>query len=113
MDEQLWLRLDIVLNCVPIMVETGVSEVARSRRGFIAAYTNAGGNPLALGYDNFSGQDWRARRNAFVSRHYTQVLNNKEPMWDDYGFPTRRHLALIAWAFSPEPERLQSFLHGE
>jgi hypothetical protein len=34
-----------------------------------------------------------------------QVKAHGEPLWKD-GVPTRRHLALIMWAYSPSPARL-------
>jgi hypothetical protein len=30
-----------------------------------------------------------------------QVRNKKEKLFDEDDFPTRRHLALIMWAYSP------------
>jgi hypothetical protein len=35
-----------------------------------------------------------------------QVEARKEPLFDKNGWPTRRHLALIMWAYSPEPAKL-------
>lgn len=67
--------------------ELGVSEVARSSRGFLTAYKKAKGNPSRL------SKEWRVRRNAFIARHLAQYKNN----------PTyRRRLALIMWAYDPE-----------
>lgn len=69
------------------MKEKGVSEVARSPRGFLTAYKRAGGNPKKL------SDDWKKKRNAFIARHGAQYKKN----------PTRRRrLALIAWAHDPE-----------
>lgn len=63
-----WLPLEVVDRYVPAMRAQGVSAVARSKRGFLTAYRQAGGH---------------------------------EPLYDTAGRPTRRHLALIAWAYSP------------
>lgn len=107
--EPAWLDLDTVLAAVPAAAANGVSEVARSRRGFVAAYRDADGDPNALARDGHSGQDWRARRNAFVARHTAQ--GDAEGYWSG-GAPTRRHLALVMWAYSPDPKRLRAWLSG-
>ncbi len=39
-----------------------------------------------------------------------QVVKRREPLWEQDGSPTRRHLALVAWAYSPEPEKLTDWL---
>ena len=68
------------------MEQLGVSKVARSRRGFLTAYKEAG-SPINL------SEDWKRKRKAFIARHGTQYRKN----------PTRRRrLALIAWAYDPE-----------
>ena len=77
------------------MRKKGVSEVARSPRGFLTAYKKAGGKASAL------SDSWKAKREAFIARHMAQVKQNNEPLMKD-GKPTRRHLALIAWAYSPK-----------
>lgn len=94
-----YLPLDLCEAYVPLARELGVSEVARSRSGFMGQYRRAGGDPNRL-------SDWWAqRRDNFVARHMAQVKTRKEPLWRD-GVPTRRHLALIMWAYSPTPGRL-------
>jgi len=81
------------------MRKLGVSKVARSPRGFLAAYRRAKGNPDKL------SDAWDAKRSAFIKRHTAQVKKQGEKLWKD-GEPTRRHLALIAWAYSPNASRL-------
>lgn len=82
------------------MARRGVSDVARSRRGFLTAYRRAGGDPDRL------SEYWQVRRDGFIARHMAQVRERGEPLFEDGGEPTRRHLALIAWAYSPAPDRL-------
>jgi hypothetical protein len=95
-----YLDLSEIRRWVPLMRKLGVSEVARSPRGFLTAYSRAGGDPNRL-------SDWWAdRRDAFVARHMAQVHAKGEALWQD-GLPTRRHLALIAWAYSPSPAKLE------
>lgn len=101
-----WLSLAKINKYEPLMRKLGVSKVARGKRGFLRAYRSAGGKPAQLDYDDYSGQHWRDRRNAFVSRHMGQIEAKDEPLWDKNGNPTRRHLALIAWAYSPDARKL-------
>jgi len=76
--------------------ERGVSEVARSARGFMRAYQRAG---------TFSRLDpwWQRRRDGFIARHMAQA-NRGERLWEKVRGawrPTRRALALIMWAYMP------------
>lgn len=95
-----WMSRAEITPWLPLMERWGVSEVARSGRGFLTAYADAGWSPRGL--DDW----WRNRRDNFVSRHMAQVHTRNEPLWRD-GLPTRRHLALIAWAYSPDRARLR------
>jgi hypothetical protein len=100
-----FLGLSIVENFIPLMKLRGVSEVARSPRGFLSAYQWVGGSRAML------SANWRANRDAFISRHMAQLVSNDEPLYDKKdGMPTRRHLALIAWAFSPDPIGLRKII---
>ena len=90
-----YLTLDEIEPWVPFMAALGVSEVARSQDGFLPAYRRAGGSPKAL------PEAWRRKREGFIKRHMAQVLKRDEALFDKKGMPTRRHLALIAWAYSP------------
>lgn len=94
MAEARWVDLDLVLAFEPLARELGVSDVARSPRGFLKQYRLAGGNPDRL------SPEWRAKRNNFVARHMAQVRTRGEAMVVD-GMPSRRLLALIMWAAAP------------
>ena len=89
-----YLPLSVIKRYEADMRRLGVSKVARSNRGFLTAFKRAGGDPTKL------PPEWRHKRDAFVARHMAQVKKRDEPLWKD-GKPTRRHLALIAWAYSP------------
>ena len=91
------LPLRTVLAWEPLMEELGVSEVARSPRGFLREYERRRSG---------ISEHWRRRREGFVSRHMAQLVGNDEPLYDRLGRPTRRHLALVAWAYSPDPKGL-------
>jgi hypothetical protein len=94
-----YLSLWLIDQYVSAARKLGVSVVARSSRGFMAAYRRAGGDPNRL------SDNWALKRDNFVARHMAQVKAHGEPLWKD-GMPTRRHLALIMWAYSPSPARL-------
>lgn len=71
----------------------GVSEVARSSRGFMRAYERAGG------WRGLSPW-WIRRRDNFIKRHLTQARRHGERLWIA-GKPSRRALALLMWAYKP------------
>jgi len=86
MSKYRWLNLSTIRAYEPEMRRLGVSEVARSRRGFLTAYKRAGGDWQKL------PDKWVKKRDAFIARHLAQYRKN----------PTyRRKLALIAWAYMP------------
>lgn len=95
-----FLPLTTIEKYVPLMEVQNVSEVARSKRGFLTAYQRARGEPAHL-LDH-----WYTRRDGFIARHMAQVIGNDEDLFGKDGLPTRRHLALIAWAYSPQPKKL-------
>ena len=94
-----WLPLETLEDYLPDMRSQGVSEVARSPRGFVTAYQKAKGDPEKL------SEAWHKKRANFIKRHMAQVKKRKEPLFVK-GAPSRRHLALIAWAYSPTPSKL-------
>lgn len=79
--------------------ERKVSEVARSARGFLQAYKRAGSKEKL-------SNAWLRKREAFIARHMAQVEARNEILWDLDGSPSRRHLALIMWAYSPMAGKL-------
>ena len=70
----------------------GVSEVARSRRGFMRAYERHGTASATRRAAHHSSHTWGTERTNFVKRHMAQYRKN----------PTyRRWLALVMWAYRP------------
>lgn len=91
------------------MEEEGVSEVARSERGFWSQYSFVAGHLERL------SPWWQRRRENFLKRHLAQMKKNQEPLYrtvEGKKRPTRRHLALIAWGYSPDPKGLQALVAG-
>ena len=95
------LPLSTVLRWRPEAARRGVSSVARGQGGFLPAYEAAGGHLGRM------SPWWQARREAFLARHLAQAKAHHEPLLDANGEPTRRHLALIMWAYSPDPALLR------
>ncbi len=91
------LPVDVVIEWVPLMEKLGVSKVARSPWGFLTTYRNM----------KKLNRYWLDKREGFIARHMAQLVANDEPLYDRRGRPTRRHLALVAWAFSPDPKGLR------
>lgn len=90
-----WLPLKEVKRWEPLATRRGVSKVARSPRGFLTAYKEKRLDPW-----------WVNRRQGFINRHKAQ-LDQGERLWEKDGTPTRRHLALIMWAYSPALRKLK------
>lgn len=89
-----WLGKRRIAKWEKLAKKLGVSKVARSSRGFLTAYKKAGYDHRKL------SEKWRKKRNAFVKRHMAQVKKRGESLSKN-GKPSRRHLALIMWAYSP------------
>ncbi len=72
-----------ILPYITDMISLGVSEVARSPKGFLSHYMF---NPEGL------NEEWNKKRDAFISRTLPAFLKN--PSY-------RRALSLICWAYMP------------
>lgn len=115
---QNWLSLAEVEATIPAMKAKGVSSVARGEQqsrvtggGFIGAYRLAGGDPEAMAeMPATRNQSWAKRRMDFISRHMAQLINRGEALYDSKGNPKGRHLALIAWAYTPDPQGFAEWL---
>lgn len=111
-----WLSLATVEALVPEAARRGVSKVARgetrsgqTREGFVQAYRATGGSSSAMARRQAtSNTSWAERRQGFISRHVAQG----GPWWETVGGverPTRRHLGLVMWAYSPTPAKLKAY----
>ena len=75
------LSLNYIKKFIPYAQQNNVSEVARSKRGFLTAYMNG---QLT--------EDWLHKRENFIKRHLAQYKRGE----------MRRRVAMIMWAFDPE-----------
>ncbi len=94
-----FLPLSTIKRYEPLARTRKVSEVARGPSGFLPVYKRAGTAAKIPDY-------WKIKREGFIARHMAQVEERNEPLWDLDGRPSRRHLALIMWAYSPAASRL-------
>lgn len=85
--EYSWLPLQEILKHEPEIARLKVSEVARSRGGFLYYYKQARGNP------DFMSSYWKMRRTAFIKRFMA--------LYKQYG-TKKIWLALVAWAYRPD-----------
>ncbi len=88
-----WISARQVERILPELREHGVSEVARSRRGFLTAYVRHR-TPARMHSVLAPGEDvtWARKRELFIRR--TLAAYNARPTY-------RRWLALMAWAYRP------------
>lgn len=91
-----FVPLSTVERWLPLIRERDVAASARAPGGFIAAYRKAG-----LGVR--LSDEWQRKREAFIRRTLAAAVAQSEPWWQPDGQPTRRHLSLLAWAYSPTP----------
>lgn len=92
-----------VLAAAAIAERLGVSEVARSSRGFVSVYESLR-RPILVerAIDHkFSGENWGRRRYGFIARHLPQY---------DASPSERRRVALLCWAFDPHMPRRKIML---
>jgi len=93
------LSLAQVLRWEGYAAARGVSEVARSSRGFVRALEQAGSVAKLP-------ESWRQERENFIVRHRVQVVRSEADQWlTPAGLPTDHALALIMWAFWPDTHR--------
>ena len=94
-----WLPFDVVLAWSQEARQRGLADSGWA--AFLDAWRRVDGDPERLPVS------WRTRRRAFLARQEAARQRAQEPLWEKQrGSPSRRHLALVMWAFSPVPERV-------
>jgi hypothetical protein len=114
--EHAWLTWAEVEPAIPVMRDLGVSAVARSPRGFLAAFRRAGGDRKLIAdlpVPHKPTHTWDVERHGFIQRHLAEIQAHGESLWDANGNPTRRALAFVAWAYHPERAKWRAWLHRE
>ena len=106
------LKKNTVTKLLPLIDSEGVSLVSRgfspsnqTQGGFLGAYYNGKLKQMAT-----KNQTWLERRTGFIKRHWRPGRR----LYKEDGSPTRLHLALIAWAYSPDVKGLNKYIkrHG-
>lgn len=54
-------------------------------------------------------KSWDIVRNENLDKIRNKIKDNKSKLFNDDGSPTKEHLELIHWAFSPNADKLKSF----
>ena len=114
-----WMKLSFALPFEALAEKRGAAKVARSYRGFFHAFKKAGGKGAKMGHthkDTPGRGDsymWWERRNEFISRHMAQVKKRGERLWKPNGEPTNRHLGLIMWAYTPDPDGVLNWVKAK
>ena len=89
-----WMSIEEVEALLPTIEEAGVSTIARSPRGFLAAYRRIR-SPMRMAIEpvpDHEALSWAQRRDSFIARTLPAYL----------AAPThRRALSLVAWAYMP------------
>lgn len=98
--EYKWMSYSEATYWEALAAARGVSEVARSRRGFFTQFKKAKGKFTRI------PDEWRWKRHNFIKRHLAQMRKNSRPFYGEDGLPTRQHLALIMWAYTSQPKRV-------
>jgi len=105
------LNRKIVIAYLPLMQKFGVSRVARgqqkstrTKQGFTEVFISGKSlNTLAT-----KNETWTQRRENYLKRHLKG--GKRTPLYNLDGSPSRYHLSLIAWAFSPDPKGLNKYI---
>ena len=114
-----WMKLTFALPFEALAEKRGAAKVARSYRGFFHAFKKAGGKGAKMGRTHKDTPNrgdsymWWERRNEFISRHMAQVKKRGERLWKPNGDPTNRHLGLIMWAYTPDPESVLDWVKAK
>ena len=98
-----WLPLYLCEAVEGYAAKRGVSEIARSGRGFLTAYKVVSGEPAMLGRDPHSGKHWTEVLRLFINEQMWLSRRKGE-------VPSRRHLALAMWGYSPTPRKLRNWV---
>jgi len=106
-----WLPVSIVLRIEPFAAHRGVGDTARGDRGFVRAYADAE-HPNQLDRMPDRLETWAGRRERIVAAHLRRL--RREPLYEwrgpHKGWPSRRHLLLLLWAYAPDVRGLRLWL---
>ena len=82
------------------LVARGLKSSTQTEGGFLGAFFDRRLDAMAT-----KNQTWRQRRQGFIARNWREGRR----LYREDGSPTRLHLALVAWAFSPDSKGLKRY----
>jgi hypothetical protein len=94
----------------------GLEKPTTSDKGFLVVYRDVKGNQNALKTipvkaNKPDGDNWYNKRESQVKAKYGQMKKMGIKLFHEdgklKGLPTKMHVNMIMWAFSPEPEKLK------
>ena len=94
MSEYPWMTYSQAAKYLEQAQRLHVSEVARSKRGFMGQYKGKTSAQMRKHPVRGYKQTWGQRRHGFLQRHMAQYAKKKT---------LRRWLALVMWAYRPGP----------
>ena len=96
------------------LVTRGLKESSTSDTGFLVVYRKIGGKKnknklkdIPVKKVKPNGVDWYRKRDVQIKAKMAQINKQNLNLFDDNNQPTRIHLNLIMWAFSPVPKKLK------
>jgi hypothetical protein len=110
-----FLFLREIYPYLDLIYARNVSPTARGsnpdKTGFFEVYQEVGGRPTLLKeIPATKNTSWFDKRNGYIRRALAgAAAYPPKTRWWKNGEPTRRHLALIVWAYSPTPKRLNKY----
>ena len=104
----------IVIAYLPMIDKLGVSRVARglqksttTNQGFTQVFLSG----VSLSSRATKNETWNQRRENYLKRHLKG--GKRTPLYNLDGSPSRYHLSLIAWAFSPDQKGLKKYMKSQ
>jgi len=104
-----YLPLASVQILLPLKKEYSIED--KKAEAFMAAYKSVGGDYKHL-RTIASGEDeptWDIVRNAVLKKILKDIEEQKSDLWKD-DLPTKEHLELILWAYSPDASKIKKNL---
>ena len=113
-----FLSLKTIKKYEPLADKYNISLVCRGLKkskltdsGFLEIYKKVKGNKqklkdIPVKKSNPTGIDYYRKRDIQLKAKITQMKKMKIPLFDENNNPTKMHLILIMWAYSPKPNKL-------
>jgi len=112
-DLHIWLSLADIERFVPLARNKRVVPKVRGRGGFLGVYRSCDGSRALMAQlkkGKSARVTWEQARDREVRRRYQQMLERNQLLWEN-GQPTKAHLALIMYAYTPDWLGVQDWIN--